>query len=266
MDRFTLIFGGTGFIGEYVVRELKKRGEKYEVIDAKTTEGRIREHLVDATHVVWLVPPAGGPLARYADTLSRAPHVARFLFASTMLLYADSGAPQDEAAPIAPMTDYEEKKYAEEELLREAFAGAPEKLVIARLSNVYGDTKNTGIIARLFRAAMGSDAVVLNGNAEKMRDYVHVEDVARLLVELVYVEGLGKAEVFNICTGRAHSIRELVAKIEALTNRSVPLTFGPPIIEKEQNVGSNEKILRLLNEKITLGLDAGLEKTYARYL
>jgi len=256
----TLVFGGTGFIGEYVLREMDHLGEQYSVVAAATPDAE--KKLEGAIHVLWLVPPVEGLLERFSEAILNARKLKRFVFASTLFLYAE-GSAQSEAAPLDPSNAYERAKKTEEETLQRVFAEHPEKLVIARLANVYGDVKNTGVVGKIFSALRDGGIVTINGDGSQVRDFIHVEDVARLLAALLFAKDASGA--YNVSTGKLCALNEVLAKAEMITGKKLHIVHGPAVPEKHSVAGDNTKIMQLLGISVQETLDTGLRKTYKHY-
>jgi UDP-glucose-4-epimerase GalE len=72
----------------------------------------------------------------------------------------------------------------------------------------------------------GADYDTSDGTA--VRDYVHVTDLATAHVKAIarLLEGGGSAS-FNLGTGRGHSIREVIAAVEKIGGRIVPVREAP---------------------------------------
>src|SRR5574338_313089 len=62
------------------------------------------------------------------------------------------------------------------DLIKRLVHDTPElqKLVIARLANVYGDVKNRGIIGRAFSSLNDGTVLTVSGDGMQVRDYIHV--------------------------------------------------------------------------------------------
>ncbi len=71
----------------------------------------------------------------------------------------------------------------------------------------------------------GTDYDTPDGTA--LRDYVHVQDLARAHVVALDILEAGRHGVYNVGTGRAHSVREVIAACERVTGLAVPHTDGP---------------------------------------
>lgn len=257
-----VVFGGKGFIGEYVVAELERRGEHYAVVDSRTSPDKVDEYLTRATHVIWLVPPSPEVLRPTAERCTLMPGISTFLYASTALLYGDSEQPQAEDAPLRPLTVYENAKYAEEGIVRETFAAQPEKLLIARLGSVYGDRKNKGIVGVAFQRLTAGTVLRVNGDGTQRRDLIHVEDVARSLITLLFS---GTSGVYNVSTSVGTSLLDTLDMIRDITGKELAVAFGPAIPEKHAIVADNAKFMRLAPNCRLQSLREGLTKTYDTY-
>lgn len=72
----------------------------------------------------------------------------------------------------------------------------------------------------------GTDWPTPDGSA--LRDYIHIRDLARAhLVALDAVGGAAAHHIFNVGTGRPHSVLEVLATCERIAGRPVPAVFGP---------------------------------------
>ncbi len=61
-----------------------------------------------------------------------------------------------------------------------------------------------------------------------LRDYIHVSDLADAHVKaLEAIADTGTSRVYNLGTGRPHSVREVIDAVERVTGRKVPWTLAP---------------------------------------
>jgi dTDP-L-rhamnose 4-epimerase len=134
----------------------------------------------------------------------RCPVCARVLHCDTV----------DEDAPLSPRSGYAAGKVAQEHYVAAWARQAPGSAVALRYHNVYGpgmprDTPYSGVAA-LFRSAVEQGRVPeVFEDGGQMRDFVHVDDVARanaLAVEAVTRQPLGRTTAYNVCSGRPVSV------------------------------------------------------------
>jgi UDP-glucose-4-epimerase GalE len=169
--------------------------------------------------------------------------VRSFILSSTAAVYGEPiRVPIDEEHPTSPLNPYGETKLGIEKMLA-AYAGAYGlRYAALRYFNAAGADEGlaerhdpeTHLIPLVLNAAVdgrpmtifGEDYATEDGTC--IRDYIHVLDLARAhLAALDHLEKGGASGVFNLGTGRGHSVREVIACAERVTGRKVPVVVGP---------------------------------------
>ena len=128
----------------------------------------------------------------------------------------------DEDARLDPRSSYAASKVAQEHYASAWARQAGGSAVALRYHNVYGpgmprDTPYSGVAA-MFRSSVeqGRPPRVFEDGAQ-MRDFVHVDDVAR--ANVLAVESAGQATralaAYNVCSGEPVCIREVAAYVGA---------------------------------------------------
>ncbi|MGY6519631.1 MAG: UDP-glucose 4-epimerase GalE [Lysobacteraceae bacterium] len=173
--------------------------------------------------------------------------IGRFVFSSTAAVY---GLPPSGCAgeddPLQPINPYGSSKLVTEWMLRDLAASAPDFGYIAlRYFNVAGcDTRgrvgqNTPRATLLVKVAVevacglrshlevfGTDYPTHDGTG--VRDYIHVEDLARAHLDaLDHLRGGGRSQVLNCGYGHGYSVREVIAAVERATGEPLPVRFSP---------------------------------------
>ena len=281
-----VLVGGTGFIGEYLSASLSKKNislsvisknpplqnrisnnksstVKYFQIDAANDGQKFGEVIKNADCLVLLNQPEKKVLENLIEFGSG---VKKIVYASTILLYEDSNIPLSETSPLNPTTDYDQTKFEEENILSEYAKKQNIILSIARLSNVYGDIKNRGIVQKIFSSILNNKKFIINGDGNQKRDYIFVEDVVLYLEDLILLSENKPIDIFNICTGDGTTINELISNIEKVTKKKLLYQKGPSIKEKKVLIGDNQKIIELTGKKPFYNLEDGLKKAYQNNL
>ncbi len=169
--------------------------------------------------------------------------VKRFILSSTANLFGTpETVPIDETARIDPSSPYGESKLTIERALR--WAGELHGLHSAclRYFNAAGadpagrigedHDPETHLIPLVIDAALGRrEEVVIFGadyptpDGTCIRDYVHVTDLAD-----AHMCALGQLDdrsvTYNLGNGAGHSVRDVVAAVEEVTGRRVPIRLG----------------------------------------
>jgi len=161
-------------------------------------------------------------------------NVRRFVFSSTCSVYGHpERLPLDETTPTRPINPYGASKRMMEEVLQwfHTIHGLP--YVAFRYFNAAGATARHGqalhsesrLIPNVLKVArgdlphvevFGSDYPTPDGTC--IRDYIHVSDIARAHALALETDVTG---VFNLGTGRGHSVREVLEVCEKVTGRAL---------------------------------------------
>lgn len=171
--------------------------------------------------------------------------VKRMIFSSTAAVYGEPpGVPITEDMPKAPINPYGHTKLAMEWALNDCAAAWGLGSVSLRYFNASGASADgtigedhdpeTHLIPIVLQAALGQrEHVAIFGrdyatpDGTCVRDYVHVDDLAtahRLALESIRE---GRAERYNVGTGRGHSVLEVIEAARRVTGRSVPAKDAP---------------------------------------
>lgn len=255
-----LVTGGAGFIGSHVVDALLDAGEEVVVLDNFATGDRkhlngeartLDSDIADPTTVeaiaamdIKAVIHAAAQVSVAASMLdpgldlavnvrgtsnvlagAKAAGVERFVFLSTGGgVYGESDGADEETLP-RPASYYSAHKYLAERYVQ--FSGI--SYANARLANVYGPRQRKdlegGVVAIFADCLRNEQPIHINGSGEQTRDFVHVADVVEAL--LLMTRG-GRDGTWNIGTGRATSILQLLRALEQNIQPAVEVRAGPP--------------------------------------
>jgi UDP-glucose 4-epimerase len=139
--------------------------------------------------------------------------------------------PFDETTPPAPISPYGRARLAQEEAAAELL-GQRWPVVLARVSNVYGPgqdlTKLQGLISRLALCSLTREPLNLFVPLSTVRDYIYVDDVARLIHAWIAEEAAtpAAARVRILASGQGTSIGQLVRAAQDVGHRKVPIAMG----------------------------------------
>jgi UDP-glucose 4-epimerase len=178
---------------------------------------------------------------------------ARFLLASTGAVYGvPETQPIGEDTPLNPTSAYGEGKAAAE---AEVLAAPPEAAfgaVAIRAFNVAGavdgrgDADLTRIIPKALAVANGDAPLLqINGDGTAVRDFVHVDDLARAFVLALDYADPGRRAIFNI-SGIGASVAEIVKSSEEVTGRTLAVEHLPPKPEPHLLLGDSTRIRQAL--------------------
>ena len=172
--------------------------------------------------------------ANMLDAVRRTVPRARVVLASACDVYGNAGAggrPLTEDTPVQPISTFGSLKRAAETIAHTFFRDYHLNVSIARPFQYTGPGQTErflyGAIAnRLAESEEGPGAIELwLPDVGCRRDLLHVEDVATAY-ERILVDGRPN-EVYNICSGQALTIREVVTRIAQEFGRQVELSELP---------------------------------------
>ena len=195
--------------------------------------------------------------------------VSRFVQVSTDEVYGSLG-PQDspftETSPLLPNSPYAASKAAADLLARVYYQSFNLPVLITRCSNNYGPYQfPEKFLPLCITNALDNQLLPLYGDGQQVRDWIHVEDHARALIQ-VLEEG-NPGEIYNISSGEEQTNRlmaELVLKILNKPQSLIHHVKDRPGHDRRYALDS-DKIRSEFDWRPSIPLDQGLRSTVAWY-
>jgi GDP-4-dehydro-6-deoxy-D-mannose reductase len=254
----SLITGGRGFVGNWLADHLRRLGDEVVAIDQEVeitdptallaaVSAALPDaiyHLAALTHVgqSWDEPlrvlevnviGTGALLAAARECGSN----PRILVTSSAEVYGavtdPARLPLTELSPTAPLTPYAASKLAGEALVAQAHLGHGQQVISVRPFNHIGpgQTPNFAVPAlakRIVEAEKRGAATIPVGNLSARRDFTDVRDVVRAYRLLIETGQPG--QVYNVCSGRDVSIREIADGLLRLAGTSLEFETDPTLV------------------------------------
>lgn len=245
-----LLLGGNGFIGSGLAEALRGAGERVVVLDARAPRADVDWQGIDyrqanpfaadaidaaladcevVVHLASITTPASADADPVRDAEENLIGTLRLLEVMRRrgrrrIVYLSSGGtvygnpdhlPVSESHPLRPICAYGVVKVAVEHHLRiHAHAGVLDPVVI-RASNPYGArqaaSRAQGFIGIAMARLLAGTPLQLWGDGNQVRDFLHIDDLLRLLVAVVRRDIRG---VFNAGGGVGHRLEAVCALIE----------------------------------------------------
>jgi GDP-4-dehydro-6-deoxy-D-mannose reductase len=165
------------------------------------------------------------------DALRRERVDARVLVIGSAAVYRPSQEPFDEDGPIGPTSPYGVSKLAQEMTALQAFTLHGQQVCVARSFNHIGPRQTADYVASSFAKQIAmieagrAEPVILVGNLEPRRDLMDVRDTVRAYRALMRRGEPGRP--YNVCSGEAHAIRELLDGLLAHSTVKVDVRVDP---------------------------------------
>jgi dTDP-glucose 4,6-dehydratase len=206
---------------------------------------------------------------------AREARVERFLQISTDEVYGNAEAPDGTSRPsletdaLKPLSPYAASKAAADRLAFSYWATYGLPVVITRCSNNYGPYQYPEKQLPLFITnALAGRALPVYGDGQNTRDWVHVLDHCRALLQILEVPAeLVDGEVFNIGSGEERSVlRNAEAILEQLGKSGDLITFVPDRLgHVRRHAVDTSKLASCLGWQSEVPFQEGIASTIAWY-
>jgi UDP-glucose 4-epimerase len=196
--------------------------------------------------------------------------LTRVVYSSSCSVYGNPRyLPIAEDEPVNLLSPYAVSKFAGEGYCHAFYESYDVPTAVVRYSNVFGpgqrsDNPYSGVIAKIFQAAMANQPPKIHGDGEQTRDYTYVDDAVEATLRAA-VSAKAVGQVYNVGTGRETAVNRLVSLIVELCGS----TSRPDHVDRRdidnirRRVVNIEKIRRELRWTPTTTLEDGLRETYA---
>lgn len=246
----TLVTGLRGFTGRYLQAELMAYGHEVVGLQADLTDAVALADELKRVRPEWVVHLAGIAFVGHGDqndfyrvnlmgtrnllaalaNCGRRPECV--LLASSANVYGNSTAGVlTEATPLKPINDYAVSKLAMEHMARLWLDRLP--IVIVRPFNYTGVGQSESfLIPKIVNHFRRQDKVLELGNLDVWRDFSDVRAVVEAYRRLLEVCPVG--ETVNVCSGRVHSLREVLTLAESITGHNIEVRVNPAFVRANE--------------------------------
>jgi nucleoside-diphosphate-sugar epimerase len=181
------------------------------------------------------------------------------LVASSANIYGNTegGILTEEQMPM-PANDYAISKLAMEHVARLWMPSLP--IFLTRPFNYSGVGQSEQfLIPKIISHFKRRDAVIELGNLDVARDFTDVRLVAQAYSQLLQLAPSG--ETFNICSGHAYTLREIIAMVEELVGYKIDVRVNPAFVRANEVrllQGDHSKLQQFLKNDTSIPLQETL--------
>lgn len=240
-----IVFGGSGFLGSHIADALTKKGHDVTIFDLKTSkylkdkqkmiigdilDKKAVEKAVKGCDVVYHFAALADIETAHLKPLEtveynilgttiileacRKHKIKRFVFASTIYVYSNAGS------------FYRSSKQACELIIENYNEVFDLPYTILRYGSLYGpraDDKNW--IHKILKQATEDGKITRYGDGEEIREYIHVEDAAKLSVDVLSKEF--ENENVIITGNQPMKIKDVLVMVKEILGNKINLEFIP---------------------------------------
>ncbi len=295
-----LVTGGAGFIGSNIVEELVRLGHNVVVLDnlfmgseenlrdvkdsITFVKGDIRDEKVvskvsGGCDIIFNEAAASSSPMFFKDlrgavsvnvdgfinVLNAAKdNSARLVYASTSSIYGNNSPPLKEDMEVHPVNFYSSTKLINEHLASLFSKEYGIESVGLRYMSVYGPHEESkGMFANLvsqFLWAMQKDEQpVIYGDGSQTRDFTYVKDIVR--ANIIAMKSMrGSGDVFNVGSGNATSLNELVGILNKILGKKIKPKYVPNDVKNYISTQEADvsKIKKMLGFETGFSLEEGI--------
>jgi len=196
---------------------------------------------------------------------SRRIGIRRFVYACSAAVYGDAASiPVSEDAILNPLSPYAVDKLSGEYYLLHYNRKYNLAATSFRFFNIYGPRQDpsspySGVISIFVDRLQRNQSVTVFGDGSQTRDFVYVADLADLLARAVHgPEGVGG--VFNVGTGKRHSLLQLLDHLEKLSGKKIGRHHEPARLgDIQHSCADVSRLKRIFGSVPATPFDQGLK-------
>jgi GDP-6-deoxy-D-talose 4-dehydrogenase len=262
-----LITGANGFIGRYLAKLLASAGNEVHALVRNIVPSEIEgvsgyhvapladqvrlAKVIDDVRPEKVVHLAGITFVQHGDTaevyntnllgsrnlldalVNSKASVSSVLIASSGYVYSNNGTNAlVESSPLAPANHYAVSKLAMEYLSHLYFDSLP--ITIVRPFNTIGVGQSENfLIPKIIHHIRRKSSFIELGNLDIARDFSDVRTVVKLYSKLLN-SSLCARETFNVCSGTAHSLNQVLAMVREISGHDFEVRVNPAFVRQNE--------------------------------
>lgn len=281
-----IVTGGTGFIGNHIVKKLNSIGASiiFFAKDEKRIDIRDWDYVNDnegADILFHLAAIANVPYSwkNPRETLEvntlgtlnvlefcRLKDIKKMIFISSYVYGRPQYIPIDENHPLSPLNPYAQSKVIGEEMCRGYSRDYGINCLVLRPFNIYGEGQRKGNLIPDIIGQLKQGRIELK-DPEPRRDFLYIGD----LIEGFTCAGesdISGFEIFNLGFGKSYSVKDIVDRIIKSYGKKIDVNYSNERRKHEimDTVADIGKARKMLNWSPRVDIEEGLKITLKNYI
>ena len=145
--------------------------------------------------------------------------INKIIYTSSSSVYGNNKNCSEIDTP-APLSLHSSLKLANENLVKLFSENNNIDYTIARVFNMYGGNDQFSIVSKIINAYKNSTPLSLINNGSAIRDYIHIDDVVKIYIELLSVKNV---YYVNVGTGKGGSVLSILEflRVQGVTIKTI---------------------------------------------
>ena len=265
-----IIIGSNGFIAKSVIRFLDKKNFNLIKIDRKRVDLekpkmiRKLKNLIKTNEIIFFAA-AKAPVKDFImfhENLNmcfnfieiiKKKRIKRLVYLSSDAVYSDSKKKINERSETKPLSLHGMMHLVRENIFKSIF---PRSTIILRPTLVYGKNDPHGGYGpnKFNKLIKLKKEIFLFGKGEERRDHVNIEDVGKIIANIIKLNLKG---IFNIVSGKVISFHDIAKILVNLSNKKIKIKYikrNGPMPHNGYRAFDNKKLkkFKLINESIQI--------------
>ena len=196
-------------------------------------------------------------------------NVPFFINTGSFFEYKIKNTPIDETDTLEPYNLYAATTIAFADILKFYTSKYKINTIDLKLFAPFGEKDNPKLFDLLMTSLLEGKELDFTGGEQKW-DFTYVQDIVTSYIQSIKkIENLSGYNIFNIGSGRVHSIRDIVSFLEEVSGKKLHINWGiKPYAENEilYACSNNSKAKRILEWEPKYNIKSALTKLYKFYV
>lgn len=297
MKKKILILGGSGFIGQNLIKKILKLKEfqitsacrsnsYYNIFKKKITHIKLdlknKEDLdkIKSKKFDYVINLSGNIDHKNKEETNQIHNISSknifrifskkkiklFIHVGSSLEYGNHESPQGEGLRCKPISEYGKSKLAATSYIKKLATKKKINFIILRLYQIYGPFQKFDRLIPFVIKNCLNDKRFNCTSGSQFRDFLYVDDLTNLFIKILKKKRI-KSGIFNVGSGEGVKVRSVIEIINKKIKKGKPL-FGKIKMredEAEKLFPNIKKIKKYFNWKPKINIFEGLKKTIIFY-